>query len=95
MDFRGGALKIYRVLFPRIINLVECLVEGYPTRAKNLGRLRELFMFRHWKSKVAILQEGTEPLPRCDQCGMHMPEARLFKYRQLDKCHKLTERKLR
>ena len=52
-------------------------------------------MFRHWKSKVAILQEGPEPLPRCDQCGMHMQAARLFKHRQSYKCHKLTEIRLR
>ena len=51
-------------------------------------------MFRHCKSKVAILQEGLEPLPRCDQYGMHMQAERLFKRRQSDKCHKLTERRL-
>ena len=55
------------------------------------------FIFRHWKSKVAILQEGPEPLPlpRCDQYGMHIQSARLFKHLQSDKCHKLTERRLR
>ena len=40
------------------------------------------------------MQEGPEPFPWCDQCGIHMPEARLLKHRQLDKCHKATERRL-
>ena len=41
------------------------------------------------------MQEGPEPFPWCDQCGIHMLEARLFKHRQLDKCHKATEIRLR
>ena len=43
---------------------------------------------------MVILQEGPELLPGCDQCGMHMQGARLFKHRHLDKCHKSTERRL-
>ena len=31
------------------------------------GRLRENFMYRHWESRIAILQEVQIPLPRCDQ----------------------------
>ena len=44
---------------------------------------------------MAILQEGPEPLMRCDQCGMHIQADRLFKHRQLDKCHKSMERRIR
>ena len=51
-------------------------------------------MYRHWKSKVAIMQEGPEPLPRCDKCGIHMPAARIFKHRHMDNCNKATERRL-
>ena len=61
----------------------------------NSGSLRYHFLYRHWKSKVAVLHEGPEPLPRCDQCGMHMPVTRLFKHRRTDKCNKVTERRLR
>ena len=95
VDARGGGLEVYKVSFPRILKSVEFPVEGCPARAKNPERLREHFVFRHWKSKVAIFQEGPEPLLWCDQCGMHMQAARLFKHRQSDKCHKLTERRLR
>ena len=69
-------------------------MEGCPARAKKPGRLRENFMFRHWKLRVAILQEEPEPLLQCDQCGMHVPAARIFKHRQLDTCNKATERRL-
>ena len=41
------------------------------------------------------MQEGPEPLPRCDQCGMHMPESRILKHRYMDKFSKATERQTR
>ena len=65
-----------------------------PVQGKNPGRPRENFMFCHWKSKVAILQEGPELLTQFYQCGIHMQAARLFKHRHLDKCHKSTERRI-
>ena len=51
-------------------------------------------MFCHWKAKVDILQERPEPLPRCDQCRMHMQKARILKYWQSEKCHKSTYRRI-
>ena len=30
------------------------------------GRLREHFMYRHFRSKVAVVKEEEEPLPHCD-----------------------------
>ena len=95
VNVRGGGMDVLKFLFPCILNSMDCLVEGCPAKAKPPGRLWENFMFRHWKSKVAILQEGPEPLPLCDQCGMHMQVARLFKQRHSDKFHKSTERRLR
>ena len=65
-----------------------------PVQGKKPGRLRENFMFWNWKLKVNILQEVPEQLTRCDKCRMHMEATRLFKNRQSDKCHKLTERGL-
>ena len=52
-------------------------------------------MYRHWKSKVEIVQEVLEPLPRYDQCGIHMSAAELFNHRQTDKCNKVMEKQLR
>ena len=80
------------MLFPLILNLVDCPVNGCPAKAKVPGRLREHFIFCHWKSKMTILQEGPKPLQQCDQCVM---QARLFKHQQSDKFYKFTEKNLR
>ena len=48
-------------------------------------------MYWHWNSKVVILQEGMEPLPRCNQCGMHIPEAQQVNKRRMEICEKATE----
>ena len=95
VEVGGGGPEIYMVLFLRILKLVECPVEGFPERAKTPGILGENFMYGQWKSKVAIMQEVPELLPRCEKCGMHMPAANIFKHRQSEKCHKATERRLR
>ena len=44
---------------------------------------------------MVILEEVTEPLPRCDQCVMHIPSDRLFKHRGMDKCNKGEKRIIR
>ena len=41
------------------------------------------------------MQEEPELLPRCDQCRMHIPSAKIYKHRQTDKRNKATERRLR
>ena len=41
MDVGGGGMGVYKVSFPRILKLVECPVEGCPSKAKTPGRLRE------------------------------------------------------
>ena len=82
VDVGGGGLEGYKVSLSWILNLVDCLVEGCTAKAKPPGTLRGHFMFCHYKSKVAIFQEGPEALPRCYQCGMHIQAARLFKHRQ-------------
>ena len=64
VDVEGGGLEVYKVSFPWILKSVDCPVEGCPAKAKTPGRLRGDFIFRHWKLKVAILQERPEPLPR-------------------------------
>ena len=51
-------------------------------------RIRELFMYRHWKSQVLILQEGTPPLPLCSNCGMHMNVAKMIRNQRMDRCNR-------
>ena len=58
VDIGGGGLQTYVVSFPQILNMVEFPVEGCPARENNLARLHENSMYRHWKLKVVIIQEG-------------------------------------
>ena len=67
VDVGGRGMETYMVYFPWILKLLECPVDGCPERPNSPGGLMEHFMYQHWKSKVAILQEGMEPLPRCAQ----------------------------
>ena len=81
--------------FPRIFQLVRCPVPGCSTIAHSAGRLLEHFMFRHFWSQIAVVQEGREPLPRCDMCIMHMPTGQLLKHRRTACCFKNTEMRIR
>ena len=66
--------------FPRVPKFVACPIYGCPERVNKPGVIIENFMYWHWKENVTIIQEGAEPLPRCDKCGMHMPSARLIEH---------------
>ena len=61
----------------------------------NTWRIREHFMYQQWKLEVAIIQEGPEPIPRCDHCGIHMPVARLIKHIRTEICNKAAETRIR
>ena len=45
-------------------------------------------MYRNLFYRIAVVQEGMEPLPRCDLCGMHMPAWRLLKHQQNKWCNR-------
>ena len=55
VDVRRRGLEVYKMSFTRILKLVDCPVEGFPDKAKTLGRLREYFIFCHWIPNVTIL----------------------------------------
>ena len=74
------------VFFPRVLKMVRCLVPGCPSVAHSVGRMREPFMYRHFFAWIAVVQEGREPLPRCDLCVMHMPAGRLLKHQRTKRC---------
>ena len=82
---------LYVVHFPRVLQEVKCLLLGCPAVAHSMGRLQEHFMYRHLRSKVAVVQEGLEPLPQCDLYGMHMPEGRPIKRQRTERCKKNTQ----
>ena len=43
-------------------------------------------MYRHFFSWIEVVQEGNEPLPHYNLCGMHMPSGRLIKYQRMQRC---------
>ena len=63
--------------------------------AHSTGRLRKHFMFCHFRSKVAVVQKGKDPLPRCDLCGMHMPAGHIIRYRKIVRCNRNTQMRWR
>ena len=69
VDEVGGGLTTYVVSLPKVLQEVVCPVPGCPSVAHSAGRLCEHFMFCHFRSKVAVVQKGKYPLPRCDMCG--------------------------
>ena len=83
------------VSFPRVLQEVKFPVTGYSEVAHSVGRLCEHFMYRKFKSKVAVVQEGTEPLPHCYLCGMHMSEGRIIRHRRTAHCNKNTQMRWR
>ena len=95
VDERGKGPSTYVVSFPKIIQSVRCPVPGCPARAHSARRLREHFMFRHFRSQIAVVQEGRETLPRCDMCGMHMSAGRIIKHRQTARCDRNTQMRWR
>ena len=53
----------YVVSFPRVLKTVKFPVTGCPEVAHSAGRLRENFVYWHFLLRVAVVQEGKEPLP--------------------------------
>ena len=43
--------------FPRVLQEVKCPVSKCPVIVHSAGRLREYFMYRHFGSKVAVVQD--------------------------------------
>ena len=81
----------YVVSFPRVLPEVEFPVLGCLTVTHSVGRLREQFMYRHFRSNLAVVQEGAGPLPRCDLCIIYMPAGRLIKHQRMVCCDKNTQ----
>ena len=52
-------------------------------------------MRRNLFARIAVVQEGREPLPRCDLCGMHMPEGLILKHQQTKRCDRNTHMRWR
>ena len=60
VDKKGEGPTTYVVSLPRILQSVRCLVPGRPVVAHSVGRLQENFMFWHFWSHIAVVQEGKD-----------------------------------
>jgi hypothetical protein len=49
------------------------IIEGCPGTATSHANLRQYFMHRHPSDTLVICKEGSIPLPKCENCGMHVP----------------------
>ena len=82
------------VYFPQVLNLVACPVEGCSARDHTPGRLQQQFMCQHVKAKLAILKEGSGPLPWCPIFGMHMHAEKMTRHQRTYRCNRATEMQL-
>ena len=79
-DKVGGGPITYVVSFPRVLQTVKCPVPGCTLVAHSAGRLRENFMYHHFSSKVAAVQEGVEPLTCYELCGIQIQKGWIIKH---------------
>ena len=86
---RGGATT-YVVSFPGVLQEVNFMVPGCMAVAHSVGLIHKPFMYRHLRSKVVVVQEGTEPLSCYDLCGNHMTAGQLIKHQRTAHCDKNT-----
>ena len=90
-DDVGGDPTTYVVSFPRVLQEVKCLVLGCPAVAHSAVRLHEHFMYRHFRSKVVVVQERAEIMPQCDFCGIHILEGRIIRHHRMSIFNKNTQ----
>ena len=45
-------------------------------------------MYRHFYTRIAVVQEGKEPLPHCDLCGVQIPAGWVIKYQRTKRCNR-------
>ena len=89
-----GAILTYPMLpLPMLVKSPPLILKTLLYTPKVIPR--EHFMYRHWKLKVVILQEGPEPLPRCDHFGIYMLVDHLFKHRRTKRCNTAMEMRIR
>ena len=87
---KGEGRTTYVVSLPRVLQLIICPVPGCPTICYSAGRLREHFMFRNFRSRIAVVQYGRYLLTRCNMCGIHMPAGRLVRHTRTEICERKT-----
>ena len=52
-------------------------------------------MYRHFFARIGVMQEGRDPLPLCELCGMHMPAGQLLEHQRTQQCDWKTQMRWR
>ena len=76
------------VYFHRVLKTMLCPVPGSLAIENIVGRLWEHFIYRHFHSRVELVQERRETLPRCRKYGMNFPAGRILKHQRMARCDK-------
>ena len=77
-----------RVYFPMVLQEMKCPMPGCLLVRHSAGIFCKHFMYHHFRYKVVVVQEGTEPLPCCDLCRIYMPAGRITRQRKTACCNK-------
>ena len=78
------------VTFPGGLNTGRFPVTGCPSVAHSAGRMSKHFMYRKIFLHISVVQEGREPLYRCNPCGIHMTVGRLINHQRTKRCDRNT-----
>ena len=71
-------------------------MEGFLGQVETRMEMRVHFLHRHVLNTVVILDEGTPPNPRCDQCDMLVPRRALnIRHPAMAQCARVAEGKRR
>ena len=95
VDEVGVLPTTYVVSFLKVILEAICPLPGCPEVTHSIGRLCKHFMFHHFRSKLAVLQEGKELLPCCELWGIHIRTGRLIRHMETARYNRNTQMRWR
>ena len=77
VDAPGRQPAVFTISFPKVTPTADYPIEGCPGTATSHVNLRRRFMHLHPRDTLVIRDEGSVPLPKCENCGMHVPRSAL------------------
>ena len=69
--------QVYNMRFPHKTKLCPCPFPRFLGLSRTWNVLSSQFNRQKWGDMIRILEEHLNPLPRCEQCGIQVPEGSL------------------
>ena len=69
--------QVYDVSFPQKTKQCPCPFPVCLVSSRTWNVLQSHFNSQHWGDRIRILEDHSNPLPRCDLYGIQVPEGRL------------------